>query len=145
MFENLLSQPDQNEIIMDLLFTMTHWQALAKLRLHTDTTLFILDEVTTQLGHQLRRFRDKLCPQFKTRALPKEIEAEKRCAAVSSSSKNSETRAANKKQNAIMKFSLSTFKFHSHGHVVEDIRRFGTTDLYSTGPVSAQSGIFLLC
>ena len=51
---------------MDLLFTIVHWQGLAKLRLHTNTTLVILDEVTTQLGQQLHHFHDDLCPKFDT-------------------------------------------------------------------------------
>lgn len=112
---------------------MAHWQALAKLRLHTETTLCILDGVTVQLGHQLRRFRDELCPQFKTKMLPKEAEAEKRRA-----SSASKLQAVSSKQNGVKKFSLYTFKFHAHGHVVDDIRRFGTTDLYSTEPASGQ-------
>lgn len=38
-------------------------------------------------------------------------------------------------------FNMNTFKTHAHGDVAETIRRFGTTDLYSTEPVSLNVAI----
>ncbi len=54
-FEGLL--PDKhNVILMDLLFILAHWHALAKLRQHTELTLKVLESVTTQLGKSLKIF-----------------------------------------------------------------------------------------
>jgi hypothetical protein len=45
-------------------------------------------------------------------------------------------------------FNLNTYKFHALGDVVETIRRYGTTESYSTEPVSyllfAANYLFLL-
>lgn len=57
---------------------MAHWHALAKLRLHTDLTLEILDQNTTLLGKCLRDFHNKTCIAFKTKELPREAEARER-------------------------------------------------------------------
>ena len=55
-FEGLL--PSQhNEIVMTLLFRLAEWHALAKLRMHTDTTLTCMEMVIAILGRELRRFR----------------------------------------------------------------------------------------
>lgn len=35
---------------MRLLFTCAHWHALAKLRMHTDDTLKLLDSLTVRIG-----------------------------------------------------------------------------------------------
>lgn len=57
---------------------MAHWHALAKLRLHTDLTLEILDQTTTLLGEYLRAFHQKTCSAFDTKELPKETDARER-------------------------------------------------------------------
>jgi hypothetical protein len=58
-----------------LLFISAHWHALAKLRLHNDFTLDILDSETRALGQQLRDFNDTTCSAFVTRELPREYNA----------------------------------------------------------------------
>lgn len=57
---------------------MAHWQGLAKLRMHTDTTLDILEKTTVLLGRCLREFKDKTCSQYATRELPTEASARQR-------------------------------------------------------------------
>lgn len=54
---------------------MAHWHGLAKLRMHTDYTLEILDHTTTQLGQLLRDFHLKTCTSFNTQELPREANA----------------------------------------------------------------------
>ena len=49
------------------------------------------------------------------------------------------------KTRVVKKFSLHTYKLHAHGHVVQDICTYGTTDLYSTEPVSDESNLEFLC
>jgi hypothetical protein len=63
---------------MDLLFTLAHWHALAKLRQHTDLSLDILDSITIQLGKLLRKFKEKTCSAFDTQELKREAAARER-------------------------------------------------------------------
>jgi Sec-independent protein translocase protein TatA len=57
---------------------MGHWHGLAKLCLHTDATLAILDSVTASLGQALQEFKMKTCSMFATRELKKEENSRKR-------------------------------------------------------------------
>ncbi|THG96656.1 hypothetical protein EW026_g5211 [Hermanssonia centrifuga] len=58
IFEGLLDEP-YNTVVLDLLFTLATWHALAKLRMHTDGTLSIFEATTANLGTLLRRFAAK--------------------------------------------------------------------------------------
>ena len=76
-FEGLL--PTQyDKIVMTLLYRLAEWHALAKLRMHTDTTLDLLDSITTILGRELRQFRRTVCSAYATKDLPKEHAAHQR-------------------------------------------------------------------
>lgn len=76
-FEGLFPT-EHNDRIMQLLFTFANWHGFAKLRQHTDHTLVMLDELTTDLGNQLREFEKRTCSEFETRELPREYQARKR-------------------------------------------------------------------
>ncbi|KAF7976211.1 hypothetical protein HWV62_7218 [Athelia sp. TMB] len=76
-FDGLLPEP-HNKIVLTLLFRLGEWHALAKLRMHTDTTLTQLDSVTTILGQELRRFSKITCASFQTVELPREAAARAR-------------------------------------------------------------------
>lgn len=76
-FEALLPD-DHDSRALDLLFTFAYWHSLAKLRLHTDTTLSILDEWTSILGHECRRFASETCDVIHTKELQREYESRKR-------------------------------------------------------------------
>jgi hypothetical protein len=54
------------------------WHTLAKMRLHTDSTLAWLDESTKAFGKQIRRFQSYTCSFFDTRELPQEEAARSR-------------------------------------------------------------------
>jgi hypothetical protein len=77
VFDGLLPEP-HNRTILDLLFVVAYWHGLAKLRMHTDVTLEILEAVTADLGAKLRSFRDKTCPAFDTKELTRELNARMR-------------------------------------------------------------------
>ena len=62
---------------MDMLFSLAHWHGLAKLRLHMDAMLYILNEMTDLLGQALRNFQHDTCSAFQTRELKKEADARK--------------------------------------------------------------------
>ncbi|KAJ3557352.1 hypothetical protein NP233_g11763 [Leucocoprinus birnbaumii] len=109
VFEGLLPEP-HNQIVLDLLFSLCHWHALAKLRLHTSSTLASLKIATRNFGQKLRVFIKKTCSVYETRDLP-------------GSGVSQTTRRA---------FNSSTYKLHAMGDYEEAIWRFGTTDGYST-------------
>ena len=68
------------------------WHALAKLRLHTSSTLQIFKSITKLLGQRLRYWVKKTCTAFETRELPKEANARHRrkAAAATKAGKNKE-------------------------------------------------------
>lgn len=54
---------------------MSHWHGLAKLRMHSDLTLEILDQQTTNLGDQFHCFKAKVCSAYHTQELDREVES----------------------------------------------------------------------
>lgn len=147
VFEGLLPEP-HNSAIQRLLFTCAHWHGLAKLRMHTDQTLEILDDVTVQIGADFRAFKNKICPAFNTRELRRETNARKRRnlkktkgkkastdPAPGSSSDPTENPAEEPDEPLSRSFNLQTYKYHSLGDVANTIRIFGTSDSFSTEPV----------
>ncbi|KAG2084375.1 uncharacterized protein F5147DRAFT_782501 [Suillus discolor] len=77
VFEGLLPEA-HNKILLDLLFTMAHWHGLAKLCMHSDFTLEILDQQTTDLGEKFRHFKSKVCTAYHTQELDHEVNARSR-------------------------------------------------------------------
>jgi hypothetical protein len=145
VFEGLLPEP-HNSNIQRLLFTCAHWHGLAKLRMHTDQTLEILDDVTVQLGAGFRAFKAKTCASYATRELQREAKARKR--------RNLQKRkkaSANAPSPFLMEdtmgdeadeslrlpktFNIQTYKYHSIGDVAKTICRYGTSDSFSSEPV----------
>jgi hypothetical protein len=74
VFEGLLPEP-HNKDITCLLFILAHWHGLAKLWLHHDLTVKLLETVTTSLGSKLREFEAKTCKTFTTHELAREASA----------------------------------------------------------------------
>ena len=132
VFERLLPEP-HNSHVMKLLFRMAEWHGLAKLRMHTEATLARLQQVTTDLGHLMRNFRNKTCAKFNTTELAREVEARNR-----RNARKKDTNAPNPGQNRKVKtLNLLTYKFHALGDYVRTIHMFGTTDSFSTQLVCA--------
>ncbi|KAH7904408.1 hypothetical protein BJ138DRAFT_1138545 [Hygrophoropsis aurantiaca] len=77
VFDGLLTGK-HNKCVLRLLFIFAHWHALAKLRMHTDATLALLDRETISLGAILRDFQKGVCPAFNTRELKREADAQMR-------------------------------------------------------------------
>ena len=48
---------------------------MAKLRMHTDTTLKMLEDITVSLGAEFRRFDRVVCSKIQTEELATEVEA----------------------------------------------------------------------
>jgi hypothetical protein len=129
VFEGLFPSPFNN-IILDLLYILSTWHALAKLRMHTDRTLKLLGAATTSLGVLLRRFVSQVCKKVKTFETDRE-----RNARVDRQSKNGATSASSGKKERT--FNLLTYKLHALGDYVPSIQSFGSSDNWSTLRVSA--------
>ena len=71
VFEGLLPKK-HDRIIQKLLFELSTWHGLAKLRLHTETTVNALETSTTRLGQILPKFSGTVCPAYNTFDLPSE-------------------------------------------------------------------------
>ncbi|KAJ3517693.1 hypothetical protein NMY22_g13906 [Coprinellus aureogranulatus] len=204
VFEGLFEDKKHSKLILSLLFVLSHWHGLAKLRTHTDQTLQILDDRTTDLGSAFRAFLKDVCQKVDTKELKREAEARKRREATGKQKKKGGAKGRPAARNSKAKsqptkkatgtsaknsrktpgksaskgddeaasdedgapsakrrrldpdttdegapsntrksktFSLHTYKFHALGHVVTNIRRFGTSDNYSTqGPESYHRG-----
>lgn len=146
VFEGLLPEP-HNTKVLNLLFALAHWHALAKLRQHTDPSLVILEAATINLGKLLRDFRATTCTAYKTQELPREMAARVRKAAskplsskpteLDSTTGAAKTAKTKKAAGRLPKsFNLKTYKDHSLGDYVESIRQNGTVDSYSTESAS---------
>jgi hypothetical protein len=132
VFEGLLPEP-HNKIVMDLLFELATWHAMAKLRLHTETTLHLLDHSTTRLGQCLRRFQMETCAAYNTKELPREEAARgRRKAAMAAKGKGRDKADQTPKAPKGRKFNLNTFKLHSLGDYVQAIRAYGAADNFTT-------------
>ncbi|KIM53598.1 hypothetical protein SCLCIDRAFT_77273, partial [Scleroderma citrinum Foug A] len=140
VFDALLPEP-HNKNVMALLFTCAYWHGLAKLCMHTDETLMLLDTVTEHLGQQLCHFQLKTCAAFSTQELKQEAECHQHCASESlkNDQGNSTVTAAASTSSASRRpktFNLQTYKLHALGNYLSSICRYGTTDSYSTEPAS---------
>lgn len=138
---------------------MAHWHGLAKLRMHSDLTLEIMDQVTSAVGQQFREFKATVCSAYDTHELRREVEARTRRHAKQAAKqdlrqkgKSSENgvaivEKAIKNVQRTKAFNFQTYKFHALGDYVSTIRRYGTSDSYSTEPVrpmTFSSGLDLL-
>jgi hypothetical protein len=140
VFDGLLPEP-HNTCILKLLFDLAHWHGLAKLRMHTDSTLDLLSQVTIALGARIREFQGKTCPAFSTHELERERAArvrrqDKKKKAMADTNSNTQKSSTGRQ---LKGFSLKTYKYHALGDYCDTIRRFGTTDSYSTQPVGLSS------
>ena len=125
---------------MTLLFLLCHWHGLAKLCMHTDDTLGLMESITETLGNHLRAFTNKTCPAFSTKELRREAAARTRRQDKVTlrkygnlSSRQNDSQTPTRK---VKTLNLQTYKLHALGDYPEQIRMYGTTDSYSTQPVS---------
>ena len=107
--------------------------------MHSTSTLTVFDGVTKNLGQLLRRFNDHVCPKYNTRETPNELkkrasrnasEAAKKVSQQPANLNNTEKVAPTKRN-----FNFAAYKPHALGHYSSWIRRFGTTNSYSTQTV----------
>ena len=151
VIEDLLPNRAHARSIMDLVFTLAEWHAVAKLRIHTTTTIARLCELTHTFRICLRHFANHICPEYDTKELPKEEAARLRRQAkkqatqtgtASGSVAETATPVANASNKSATKtakhFTLSTYKLHAVGDYADQIERYSSTDSFSTQSVSSQ-------
>ena len=141
VFEELLS-PETDKVISLLLFKLATWHAFAELRLHSDSTLSAFELATTSLGHVMRTFLRKVCSKVTTQELPRETEARQarvaKTAASQAAGPSSQPTQPSKPSARVKKFNLNTYKYHRLGDYVRTIRKFGTTDNFTSQTVRSR-------
>lgn len=130
-FEGLLPSP-HDETILDLLYIMSYWHSLAKLRMHTDSSLHLFEETTVILGNLLRYFAEETCCHFDTQETDKEYQARNRAHARNAIRAQSSSRIRTNPGRQPRTFNLTTPKIHFFPDYAQQIRRFGTTECFST-------------
>jgi hypothetical protein len=65
--------------VLKLLYLLCQWHGFAKLRIHTDDTLEVMDNVTQSLGATIHVFKVDTCPNFHTKELKREAQGRQRC------------------------------------------------------------------
>ena len=63
---------------MTLLYRTAEWHGLAKLRMHTDSSLGLLESLTKEFGLLMQSFQELTSSEFVTKELPKETAARQR-------------------------------------------------------------------
>ena len=133
-FDGLFYEED-NRSISELLFLLATWHAYAKLCLHTDTTLGMLEIVAKALCQALRQFATITCPRYATKELPREVNTRlKRQQAHATHGERVNKTTSNTVK--VKQFNLSTYKIHCIPDYLDAIQKYGTTDTYSTQTVS---------
>lgn len=77
VFEELLPEP-HNTNLYELLFELATWHDLAKLKMHTESTLYDLDNSLICLDKNFYHFKKITCAVYITCDLPSKIAAHKR-------------------------------------------------------------------
>jgi hypothetical protein len=143
VFDGLLPR-QHDRIVRKLLFELATWHGLAKLRLHTDSTLLELENSATRLGDILRKFKNEVCIEYATRDLPSEEAARGRRQAAKGLKVAEAQKAAGGPQalaplpnpsstkSKFRKFNMETYKLHSLPDIPAAIRAFGVTENTST-------------
>lgn len=92
--------------------------------------LHLFDLATIYLGGSTRKFQRTTCKYYRTTELPQEHTAHGRRTATLSAKKGRTAWITSSPKEK--KLNLSTYKFHTLGDYPDTIRRFGTTDNYTT-------------
>ncbi|KAJ3538377.1 hypothetical protein NMY22_g5192 [Coprinellus aureogranulatus] len=131
---------DHDGRVQDLIFALAHWHALAKLRMHTELTLEVLDlwtsivdlpDAISQPHSTVERGPVEPVPHLPSGPTDSRVGSFAPTPAPAAWSVD-QTKVEKTAGRNPRKWSLSTPKFHSMGDVVQYIRKTGTTDSYST-------------
>lgn len=152
VFEGLLPPP-HNDLVMELLFTLCDLHALAKLRMHTETTLAIMETTISHYGLLVRRFVARTCVDLPAKELPKEKakkmwkkagdiargSTSQTAPRVEDQDESTSATAAPKKKEEFKQYNLARYKYHALGDIPAGIRLVGTADSHSSMLVSVRT------
>jgi len=128
----------EDRIVCKLLFELATWHSLAKLWLHTETTVANLENSATCLGYLLQKFKNNVCSVYATRDLPSEEAARgrRKAAKAAKAGKKPETPPAptgkKKKKPKLHEFMMETYKLHGLPDYPAAICAHGVTENTST-------------
>jgi hypothetical protein len=74
-FESLVPNEKYSKSIISIITVCAEWHTLAKLRMHTDVTLQLLQRTTVKLGSEFRAFLLDVCSSIQTEELTAEVQA----------------------------------------------------------------------
>ena len=74
VFEGLLPLK-HNHTVLELLFELANWHALAKLRMHTDVTIDVFEGATDHMYAAMRTFASTTCAAYEVFESRAEVEA----------------------------------------------------------------------
>jgi hypothetical protein len=146
VFDGLLPAK-HDRFVRKLLFELATWHGLAKLRLHTETTVQDLENSTARLGDLLRNFQNTVCPEYATYDLPAEEAVRRRrqirkatappsthvyADSGSEEDEGKKKKRKKKRKRKTRQLTLDTYKLHSLGGYAKAIRQYGTTDNYNS-------------
>jgi hypothetical protein len=136
-----------------MLWDLALWHGLAKMRIHTEETIQLLEATTRELAVSVASFEHDVCPHFETRKLAKEVARcgqARLCQEQQAAASQPEPTASQPKQKVITNKDVEvasggarmrvlgvqhTYKWHRLANAARTIRRFGTSDNYSTQSV----------
>lgn len=110
---------------------MAYWHGLAKMRMHTESSVQLLDATYTVMGSHLRHFEQVVCPRYITKETQKEYAIRIRAASRKKSASVAPLTPAASGQKP-RSFNLSTIKAHLLGYAPRYIRMYGPLDMLST-------------
>ena len=138
-FEGLLPL-QHNRTVLELLFELANWHALAKLRMHTDVTIDIFESATDHMYAAMRSFSTTTCAAYETLESDAEMASRIRRARVKNPDAPVDVRRKKKEFTV-----CDTFKYHHAQHLPRDIRRVGPSDGYSTQTVGTSKPLPRKC
>lgn len=124
---------------MTVLYRCAEWHALAKLRMHTEASLSLLNNASRQLSLTLWKFRDEITHAYHTFEFLRECVARQRRRRAEDASRSASGQSSRPKPKGL---NLKTYKFHAIGDYIRTIMQFGTTDSYTTQIVRSTIFVF---
>jgi hypothetical protein len=134
-FEGLL-EGENNTHVMKLLYKTAEWHGFAKLRMHSESSLLHLKQLTWEFGQLMREFQKISATEFTTVELPREAEARQQQTMQLQNSTPHQSTSAAASTRKPRTLNLSTYKWHALGDYAHTVSLFGGTDSYSTQLVS---------
>ena len=108
---------DVEEHVLDMLWDLVYWHALVKLRLHSQSTVLLLDAATSEVGRSVRRFR-RVTDHIETYDLPQDDAAKAKKRRKKKQTDDQDPEVPTKKRVCKpAKLNLTMYKWHSNSFV----------------------------